>query len=162
DEIVPLEIDETHYADGDLVQVATTFAVDEGPRPDTSMEALSKLRPAFRNGGTVTAGNSSQTSDGRAAAVVMRERRMHEPGAQPMGRILGFSVAGVRPEIMGIGPVDASAQALRQSGRSLKDIGLIELNEAFAAQALAVIREAGLDESITNVNGGAIALGHPL
>lgn len=162
DEIVPLGIDETHYADGDLVQVATTFAVDEGPRTDTSMEALSKLRPVFRNGGTVTAGNSSQTSDGGAVAVVMSERMMHELGAEPMGRILGFSVAGVRPEIMGIGPVDAIAQALRQSGLSLKDIGLIELNEAFAAQALAVIREAGLDESITNVNGGAIALGHPL
>lgn len=162
EEIVPLHIAETHYADGDTVQVEATFAVDEGPRADTSAEALARLRPVFRNGGSVTAGNASQTSDGAAACVVMSERLMHELGAQPMGRILGFAVAGVAPELMGIGPVNAIPKALHQAGLSLGDIGLLELNEAFAAQALAVIQEAGLDEAITNVNGGAIALGHPL
>ncbi len=162
DEIVPLDVEETYYEDGGTKTVGTTFTVDEGPRADTSMEALARLRPVFRNGGTVTAGNASQTSDGAAASVVMSDRRMRDLGVDPMGRIVGFAVAGVRPEVMGIGPVDAIPKVFKQTGLALKDIGLIELNEAFAAQALAVIKVLGLDEEIVNVNGGAIALGHPL
>jgi acetyl-CoA acyltransferase len=138
------------------------FAVDEGPRADTSMEALAKLKPAFRDRGTVTAGNASQVSDGAAATVVMGEARMRALGLAPMARLVGYAVAGVAPEVMGIGPVDAIRKVLRQTGLSLADIGLVELNEAFAVQALAVLREVGLDEAIVNVNGGAIALGHPL
>jgi acetyl-CoA acyltransferase len=140
----------------------TVFKIDEGPREDTSYEALASLRPAFQMRGTVTAGNSSQMSDGAAAAVVMSEEKMNELGLQPMARLVGYAVAGVAPELMGIGPAASIPKALKQTGLQLKDIGLIELNEAFAAQALAVIRELGIDESIVNVNGGAIALGHPL
>lgn len=167
DEIVPLEVKETHYngvdfGKGSTHEVETTFDIDEGPRRDTSLEALSGLRPAFRQGGSVTPGNSSQTSDGGAASVVMSKRMTEELGVDPLARIVGFSVAGVAPEYMGIGPVEAIPKVLKQTGLSLDDIGLVELNEAFAAQALAVIREIGLDEDIVNVNGGAIALGHPL
>lgn len=135
---------------------------DEGPRADTSMEALAKLKPVFHGKGTVTAGNASQMSDGAAAALVMSERKARELGFKPLARFLSFSVAGVAPEIMGIGPVKAIPKALDKAGLSLDDIGVIELNEAFAVQALAVMREAGLDPGKTNVNGGAIALGHPL
>jgi acetyl-CoA acyltransferase len=135
---------------------------DEGPRADTSMEALAKLRPVFHAKGTVTAGNSSQMSDGAAAALVMSERKARELGLKPMARVVSFAVAGVPPEIMGIGPVKAIPKALDRAGLELDQIGVIELNEAFAVQALAVIREAGLDPDKTNVNGGAIALGHPL
>ncbi len=138
------------------------FQKDEGPRADTSMEALTKLKPVFHAAGSVTAGNSSQTSDGAAAALVMSDAKARELGLKPMARFVGFAVAGVAPEIMGIGPVAAIPKVLKMAGLKLSDIGLIELNEAFAAQALAVIREAGLDPEIVNVNGGAIALGHPL
>ncbi len=162
DEIVPLEVDEVMYHNSQSVAVKATVDVDEGPRRDTSLEALASLRPVFRAGGTVTAGNSSQMSDGAAASVVMSENVMSDLGVDPLARVVGFAVAGVAPEMMGIGPVDAVQMVLRQTGLKLKDIGVIELNEAFAAQALAVIRELGLDEEIVNVNGGAIALGHPL
>ncbi|MBE3597656.1 MAG: acetyl-CoA C-acyltransferase [Limnochordaceae bacterium] len=138
------------------------FEVDEGVRRDTSMEALAALRPAFTEGGTVTAGNSSQMSDGAAAVVVMSSRRAQALGLEPLGIFRGFAVAGVPPEIMGIGPVEAVPKLLRRLGLRLDEIGLVELNEAFAAQTLAVIRQLGMDEERVNVNGGAIALGHPL
>ena len=138
------------------------FSTDEGPRRDTSMEALAKLKPAFKAEGTVTAGNSSQTSDGAAAVVVMSDERARSMGLQPLARFLTYATAGVPPEVMGIGPIEAIPKALKQAGLRRDDIDLIELNEAFAAQSLAVIRELGLDESKVNVNGGAIALGHPL
>lgn len=138
------------------------FRTDEGPRTDTSAEALAKLKPAFHAKGTVTAGNSSQTSDGAAAAVVISEERARALNIQPAARFVSFATAGVVPEMMGIGPVDAIPKALRLAGLTLNQIDLIELNEAFAAQALAVIRQAGLDPAKVNVNGGAIALGHPL
>ena len=167
DEIVPLDVEETHYHavnghKGETTTQTTTLEVDEGPRRDTNLEVLSQLPAAFKKGGTVTPGNASQRSDGGAASVVMSEHRMNELGVDPLGRIRGFAVAGVAPDVMGIGPVEAIPKALDQTGLSLDDIGLVELNEAFAAQSLAVIREVGLDEDIVNVNGGAIALGHPL
>jgi acetyl-CoA acyltransferase len=162
EEIVPITVKETHYLDGKLLSIETVFQVDEGPRLDTSLEALAKLSPVFRVGGTVTAGNSSQMSDGAAATVVMSKRMVDELGVQPLGRLLGYAVAGVPPEIMGIGPIEAVPKVLKQVGLTLEDIGLIELNEAFAVQSLAVIRKLGLNEDIVNVNGGAIALGHPL
>ena len=138
------------------------FAADEGPRADTSAEALAKLTPAFHAQGTVTAGNASQTSDGAAAAVLMDAERARELGLQPLARLVAYAFTGCLPEEMGIGPVTAIPRALRQAGLKLDDIGLIELNEAFAAQSLAVIRALGLDPDRVNVNGGAIALGHPL
>ena len=139
-----------------------TVDTDEGPRRDTSMEVLANLPAVFKKGGTVTPGNASQRSDGGAATVVMSERRVEELGVEPMARLRGFSLHGVAPEVMGIGPIGAIEKVLEQAGLSKDDIGLVELNEAFAAQALAVIRETGFDEEIVNVNGGAIALGHPL
>jgi len=162
EEIVPLTIKEKHYVNGKVQAIEKVFQIDEGPRPDTSIEALAKLQPVFRVGGTVTAGNSSQKSDGAAAAVMMSESMVKKRNIQPLGQLLGFAVAGVPPEIMGIGPVAAVPKVLKQVGLTLTDIGLIELNEAFAAQALAVIRELGMNEEVVNVNGGAIALGHPL
>ncbi len=162
EEIVPVMVSENVYVDGTVQRVEKEFRVDEGPRADTSLEALARLKPVFKVNGTVTAGNASQMSDGAAAAVVMSEEKVKELGVEPMARLVAFAVAGVAPEVMGIGPVEAIPKALKQAGLSLNDIGLIELNEAFAAQALAVIREVGLDEEIVNVNGGAIALGHPL
>jgi acetyl-CoA acyltransferase len=161
-EIIPLTVRETLYEMGKTHTVESEFRVDEGPRADTSLEALAKLPAVFRLGGSVTAGNSSQMSDGAAAAVVMSDRKVQELGLKPMGRLLGYTVTGVAPEIMGIGPITAIPKVLAQVGLSLNDIGLIELNEAFAAQSLAVIRKLGLNEDIVNVNGGAIALGHPL
>jgi acetyl-CoA acyltransferase len=158
DEIVPVEV---QTATPGHVQ-KTLFQTDEGPRADTSLEALGKLRPVFHANGTVTAGNSSQTSDGAAAALVMSERRAKELGLKPKARFVSFATGGVPPEIMGIGPVVAIPKALALAGLKLDAIGLIELNEAFAVQALAVIRKAGLDPERVNVNGGAIALGHPL
>jgi acetyl-CoA acyltransferase len=140
----------------------TVFQTDEGPRADTNLEALGKLRPVFHAGGTVTAGNSSQTSDGAAAALVMSEHKAKALGLKPKARFVSFATGGVPPEIMGIGPVVAIPKALALAGLKLDDIGVIELNEAFAVQALAVIRKAGLDPERVNVNGGAIALGHPL
>ena len=162
DEIVPLSLTETLYEQGQPVTHHREFTRDEGPRPDTSLEALAALPPVFRRGGSVTAGNSSQMSDGAAATLVMGSRQLDRLGLTPMARLLGFAVAGVPPEIMGIGPVEAIPKVLAQTGLTLKDIGLIELNEAFAAQALAVIRKLALDEDRVNVSGGAIALGHPL
>jgi acetyl-CoA acyltransferase len=161
-EIIPLTVRETLYEMGKTHTVESEFRVDEGLRADTSLEALAKLPAVFRLGGSVTAGNSSQMSDGAAAAVVMSDRKVRELGLQPMGRLLGYTVTGVAPELMGIGPVTAIPKVLAQVGLTLNDIGLIELNEAFAAQSLAVIRKLGLNEEIVNVNGGAIALGHPL
>jgi acetyl-CoA acyltransferase len=158
EEIVPLEVDVTTPS-GTKKGV---FKKDEGPRADTSLEALGKLRPVFHVAGTVTAGNSSQTSDGAAAAIVMSEKKAHELGLKPMARFVSFAVGGVPPEIMGIGPIVAIPKALKQAGLILSDIGLVELNEAFAVQALAVAREVGLNLETLNVNGGAIALGHPL
>jgi acetyl-CoA acyltransferase len=138
------------------------FSRDEGPRADTSSEALAKLKPVFHARGTVTAGNSSQMSDGAAAALVMSDTRARELGLEPMARFVGFGVGGVAPEVMGIGPVVAIPPALKRAGIGLDELGVIELNEAFAVQALSVIREAGLEINRVNVNGGAIALGHPL
>ena len=158
DEIVPLEVDTT--TPGGTKK--GTFKKDEGPRADTSLEALAKLRPVFHVEGTVTAGNSSQTSDGAAAAIVMSEKKARELGLKPMARFVSFAVGGVPPEIMGIGPIVAIPKALKLAGLNLSDIGLVELNEAFAVQALAVAREVGLNLETLNVNGGAIALGHPL
>lgn len=162
EEIVPLQVHETLYIDDHLETKESPFQVDEGPRPDTSLEALSKLPAVFHVKGSVTAGNASQMSDGAAATVVMSDRMVNQLGVKPMGRLLGYATAGVPPEIMGIGPVAAVPKVLQQVGLTLNDIGLIELNEAFAAQSLAVIRKLDLNEEILNVNGGAIALGHPL
>ena len=162
EEIVPFEV-ETVTPNGAKPHVSKiVFDRDEGPRADTSVEALGKLKPVFHANGTVTAGNSSQTSDGAAAALVMSERKAKELGLKPRARFVSFSAGGVPPEIMGIGPVVAIPKALALAGLKLEDIALIELNEAFAVQALAVIRRAGLDIDKINVNGGAIALGHPL
>jgi acetyl-CoA acyltransferase len=161
-EIIPLTVRETLYEMGKTHTVESEFRIDEGPRADTSLEALAKLPAVFRLGGSVTAGNSSQMSDGAAAAIVMSDRKVHELGVKPMSRLLGYTVTGVAPELMGIGPITAIPKVLAQVGLTLNDIGLIELNEAFAAQSLAVIRKLGLNEDIVNVNGGAIALGHPL
>lgn len=147
--------------DNEIVPAAG-LARDEGPRADTSIEALAKLKPVFHAKGTVTAGNASQTSDGAAAAIVMSEAKARELGLKPRARFVSFAVAGVPPEIMGIGPVVAIPKAIAMSGLKLDDIDIIELNEAFAVQALAVIQQAGLDIERVNVNGGAIALGHPL
>lgn len=167
DELVPLTVEETHYQSanghaGGTTETQTTLETDEGPRRDTNLEVLSKLPAAFKKGGSVTPGNSSQRSDGGAATVVMSGDRVEELGVEPLGALRGFAVAGVDPELMGIGPAEAIPKVLDQTGLSLDDIGLVELNEAFASQSLAVIREVGLDEDIVNVNGGAIALGHPL
>ena len=162
DEIVPLEVEITLGEGGSVQTYRTTFDRDEGIRRDSSVEALAKLRPVFHAQGTVTAGNSSQTSDGSAAVLVMSEEKAERLGLEPMARFRSFAVAGVAPELMGIGPVAAVPKALKLAGVSLDEIDLVELNEAFAVQALAVIRELGLDEDRVNVNGGAIALGHPL
>ncbi len=162
DEIVPLDVEITLGEGSGSQTYRTTFDQDEGVRRDSSAEALAKLRPVFHAQGTVTAGNSSQTSDGAAAVLVMSEEKAEQLGLEPMARFRGFAVGGVAPEVMGIGPVAAVPKALKLAGVSLDDIDLVELNEAFAVQALAVIRELGLDEETVNVNGGAIALGHPL
>jgi len=162
-EIVPLEVTvDSLNAKGRKQTSTVTFAVDEGPRADSSAEALAKLRPAFHVSGTVTAGNASQMSDGAAATLVMSGDRAKALGLAPLGRFVAFATAGVLPEEMGIGPALAIPKALRLAGLSLDEIDVIELNEAFAAQALAVIRELGLDPEKVNPNGGAIALGHPL
>jgi len=162
-ELVPIDV-EVFEMNGHEKPIKKNFSVsrDEGPRADTSLEALSKLRPAFKEDGVVTAGNSSQMSDGAAAVMVMSEERAALLRLKPLARFVSFAVGGVPPEIMGIGPIVAIPKALKVAGLNLDDIDLIELNEAFAAQSLAVIRTLELDESIVNVNGGAIALGHPL
>jgi acetyl-CoA acyltransferase len=163
DETVPLEVKHLSATNGHRARIDTlTFAVDEGPRRDTSLEALGKLRPAFHVSGTVTAGNSSQTSDGAAAAVVMDAERARALGLTPMARFVTYATAGVEPERFGIGPVFAIRKALKLAGLALEDIDLIELNEAFASQVIACLRELPIDPDRLNVNGGAIALGHPL
>lgn len=162
DEIIPVDASNTVVADGKAVTKRTMVTKDEGPRADTTAEALAKLKPVFHAKGSVTAGNSSQTSDGAAAALVMSLRKAEELGLRPKARFVSFAVGGVAPEVMGIGPKVAIPKALRLAGLTLDQVGVIELNEAFAVQALAVIRESGLDLSRVNVNGGAVALGHPL
>jgi len=162
-ELVPVEVKIIEPgSNGNTAEKNFVLKRDEGPRADTSMQALAKLRPAFKEGGTVTAGNSSQMSDGAAGVIIMSRAKAEELGLKPLVRFISFAVGGVPPELMGIGPIQAVPKALKLAGLSLDEIDLIELNEAFAAQALAVIRELGFDEQITNVNGGAIALGHPL
>jgi acetyl-CoA acyltransferase len=162
DEIVPLEFEQVTMEDGKAVTQAVVFDADEGPRRDTSLEAMSKLRPAFTPKGSVTAANSSQMSDGAAAVMVMEREKAESLGLEPLARFVGYAVGGVPPEVMGIGPVVAVPRVLEMTGLSLDDVGLIELNEAFASQSLVVFRELGLNDEIVNVNGGAIALGHPL
>lgn len=161
--ILPVSVEEV-YVDEKGKKQKRSYIVDtdEGPRADTSLEALAKLKPVFAAGGSVTAGNSSQTSDGAAFVVVMSERMVNELGLKPIGRLVGCVSAGVHPRIMGIGPVAAVPKVLQRTGKSLQDIDLVELNEAFASQSIAVIRELGINPDIVNINGGAIALGHPL
>jgi len=161
-ELIPIEVDLVEYADGAVAEKQFVVKRDEGPRGDTSIEALSKLKPAFKEGGTVTAGNASQMSDGAAMTMVMSAEKAAQLGLKPLARFVTFAAGGVPPELMGIGPVVAIPKALKQAGLKLEDIDLIELNEAFAAQSLAVIQTLELNEEIVNVNGGAIALGHPL
>lgn len=162
DEVAPLEVTEVNMNGHHPQSRKFAFSIDEGPRRDTSLEALSKLKPVFHAHGTVTAGNSSQMSDGAAVAVVLSAGKARQLGVEPMARFVSFATAGTLPEEMGMGPVDAIPKALKMAGLKLSDIDLIELNEAFAAQALAVMNAAGLDPDKTNVNGGAVALGHPL
>lgn len=163
EQITPVEV--THKlvtTDGEMEESTYTFQKDEGPRPDTSLEALNGLRPVFKQGGTVTPGNSSQMNDAAAGVMVMSLGKAEELGLKPIAKYHGFSVAGVPPEIMGIGPVEAIPKVLKQTGIKKEEIDLIELNEAFAAQSIAVIREVNLDPEKVNINGGAIAMGHPL
>ena len=162
DQIVPINVTEKKAVGNKIVESQYVVDTDEGVRPDSSVEALAKLKPVFATGGSVTAGNSSQTSDGAAFVVVMSEKMVKELNLTPIARFVNYAVCGVEPRIMGIGPVDAIPAVLKRSGLSQNDINLFELNEAFASQSLAVIRELGLDPNIVNVNGGAIALGHPL
>jgi len=161
--ILPMNVEEVYLDEKGKKQKRNyTVDTDEGPRADTSLEVLAKLKPAFAAGGCVTAGNSSQTSDGAAFVIVMSERMMNELDLKPIGRLVACMSAGVHPRIMGIGPVAAIPKVMKQANMNLSQIDLVELNEAFASQALAVIREAGLNPEIVNINGGAIALGHPL
>jgi len=163
DEIVPLEVTWKEIDEHGRVRERTfTFDTDEGVRPDTTPEVLASLKPAFKAGGTVTAGNASQMSDGAAAAVVMSRERAEALGLRPLATFRSFAVAGVEPDIMGVGPVEAIPKALRLAGIGLADVGLFEINEAFASQCVHIIRALELDEAKVNVNGGAIALGHPL
>ncbi|EAS18950.1 acetyl-CoA acyltransferase [Flavobacteria bacterium BBFL7] len=163
DQIVPIDVEETFLnADGKKETRTYTVNKDEGPRADTKLEILAKLRPVFAAGGSVTAGNSSQMSDGAAMVLVMSEEMVKELNLEPIARMVNFAAAGVPPRIMGIGPVKAIPKALKQAGLTLNDVDMIELNEAFASQSLAVIRELGLNPDIINPNGGAISLGHPL
>ena len=162
EDIVPIEVEEVYLDENEKRQVRKYIVDnDEGPRAST-VEGLGKLRPVFANGGSVTAGNSSQTSDGAAFVLVMSEKMMKELGLEPMARLLSYKVVGVEPRIMGIGPVEAISAAIKMAGLKQEDIDLFELNEAFASQSLAVIRETGINSEIVNVNGGALALGHPL
>ncbi|MBS1730609.1 MAG: acetyl-CoA C-acyltransferase [Bacteroidetes bacterium] len=161
--ILPVEVEEVYVDENNKRKKrTTTMDTDEGVRKDTTLAALAKLKPAFALGGSVTAGNSSQTSDGAAFVIVMGEKMMNQLGLKPIGRLVNAAVAGVEPRIMGMGPVAAVPKVLKQANMQLKDIDLIELNEAFASQSIAVIRELGLDADKVNINGGAIALGHPL
>jgi acetyl-CoA acyltransferase len=161
--ILPITVEEVYLNEkGKKATRNYIVDTDEGLRADTTVEGLSKLKPAFAIGGSVTAGNSSQTSDGAAFTIVMSERMVNELGLKPIGRLVNCASAGVHPRIMGVGPIAAVPKVLRQAGMSLNDIDLIELNEAFASQSIAVINELGLNKEIVNINGGAIALGHPL
>ena len=162
EEIVSLHLQEVTLQNGKRKPTTIRFEVDEGPRKDTSLEALAALKPAFKPDGMITAGNSSQTSDGAAAVLVMSDQRAEELQLKPLARFISYATAGVPPELFGIGPVQAIPRALKLAGLQLSDMKVIELNEAFAAQSLAVIREANLNPDIVNVNGGAIAMGHPL
>lgn len=163
EDIVPITVRETYLEDGKKLSTKEYIVdTDEGPRADTSVERLAKLRPVFALGGSVTAGNSSQTSDGAAFVLVVSEKKMKELNVEPIARLVSYSVAGVAPRIMGIGPIEAVPKALKQAGLTLEQMDLIELNEAFASQSIAVVRELGINEEVLNVNGGAIALGHPL
>ncbi|HYJ38307.1 MAG TPA: acetyl-CoA C-acyltransferase [Chitinophagaceae bacterium] len=161
--ILPISVEETYVDEKGKRQIRNyTVQVDEGPRKDTSLEALAKLKPAFAAGGSVTAGNSSQTSDGAAFVIVMSERMVNQLGLKPIARLVACASAGVHPRVMGIGPVEAVPKVLKQANMNLGQIDLVELNEAFASQALAVIRKLEMNPDIVNINGGAIALGHPL
>ena len=163
DGIVPIMVKENYLSEGKKIKTREYVVdTDEGPRADTSPEALARLRPVFAAGGSITAGNSSQTSDGAAFVLVVSERKLKELGVDPIARLVSYAVAGVPPRIMGIGPIEAIPVALKKAGMSLGQMDLIELNEAFASQSLAVVRKLGIDPAILNVNGGAIALGHPL
>lgn len=162
DQILPINVEEIYVEGGKKKSRSYRVDTDEGPRADTSAEALARLKPVFAKDGTVTAGNSSQTSDGAAFVIVMSEQLMQKLALKPIGRLVSCAVAGVHPRIMGMGPVEAVPKALKQAGLSLNDIDLIELNEAFASQSVAVIRNLGLNPDAVNINGGAIALGHPL
>jgi len=162
-QITPVEVVHKYVTSGgEMAEESFTFNQDEGPRKDTSIDALAGLNAAFKQGGSVTAGNSSQMNDAASGVMIMSRQKADELGLTPIARYLGFAVAGVAPEIMGIGPIKAIPKVLEQTGLTLDDIDLIELNEAFAAQSLAVIREVGLDPEKVNINGGAIAMGHPL
>lgn len=162
-QIVPILVEYNFLDENQKMQTKKfDFSVDEGPRADTSLEGLAKLRPVFANGGSVTAGNSSQMSDGAAFVMVMSEEMVKELGLEPEARLVAYAAAGLEPRIMGMGPIYAIPKALKQAGMELKDIELIELNEAFASQSVAIKKELGLNPDILNVNGGAIALGHPL
>ncbi len=161
-QIVPLEIEEVTAHNGSVERRTFTLDQDEHVRRDTNLESLAKLRPVFQQGGTVTAGNSSPLSDGAAAVLVMERTRAEALGLKPLLRFVGFGVAGVRPDIMGIGPVAAVPRVMQRTGLSLSEMDFVELNEAFASQAVAVVRDLGIDEEKLNVDGGAIALGHPL
>ena len=163
DQIVPIDVEET-FVNGNGKKETRTYTVtqDEGPRADTSLEVLAKLRPVFAEGGSVTAGNASQMSDGAAFVLVMSEEMVKELNLEPIARMVSYAVAGVEPKVMGISPVIAVPKALKRAGMKKEDIELVELNEAFASQSLAVIREVGLNPDLVNVNGGAIAMGHPL
>lgn len=162
DEIVPIHVKEVYVENDKKKTREFVVDTDEGVRADTTLEALARLKPVFALGGTVTAGNSSQTSDGAAFVMVMSEKMVNQLNVKPIARMLGYAAAGVDPEIMGIGPVAAVPKALKIAGKSLQDIDIVELNEAFAAQSLAVVRELGIDPAKLNPNGGAIAVGHPL
>lgn len=162
-QIVPIPVEYTFLDENQKIQTKKfDFAIDEGPRADTSLEGLAKLKPVFANGGSVTAGNSSQMSDGAAFVVVMSEEMVKELGLEPEARLVSYAAAGLEPRIMGMGPLYAIPKALKQAGLELKDIELIEMNEAFASQSVAIKKELDLNPDILNVNGGAIALGHPL
>ena len=161
-QIVPIGVERVSWKGAEKTESTTAFARDELPRPDTTLEGLAKLRPAFKVNGTVTAGNASPYSDGAAAVLLMTADRARELGLRPLARFITFAAAGVEPDVMGVGPIKAVPKALKRAGVKLDDVTLIEFNEAFAAQVVAVVRELGFDEAKVNVNGGAIALGHPL
>ena len=163
DDLAPITISEIYLDTNEKRQEKSKIiTLDEGPRLDTNIEKLARLRPVFSQGGSVTAGNSSQTSDGASFCLMMSEEMVKELNLEPIARLMSYQLVGVEPRIMGVGPVGAVPKALKSAGLSLKDIELMELNEAFASQSVAVINELGIDPSIVNVNGGAIALGHPL